>query len=117
MPPRRARRQYAQAFLTAVGANPVLTKALPFVLYETSGPTLPDGLAGAAALWGLAQKAAMTYPEAVRRAGHADGNALFEAILSSRSGVTFTVHEYEDDWQLVTPCRSQDRPRHAGDAR
>ena len=30
---------------------------LPFVLYETLGPTLPDGLAGAAALWGLAQKA------------------------------------------------------------
>ena len=93
---------YAQAFLAAVGGNPVLTKALPFVLYETLGPTLPDGLAGAAALWGLAQKAAMTYPEAVRRAGHVDGNALFEAILSSRSGVTFTVHEYEDDWQLVS---------------
>ena len=63
---------YAQAFLTAVGANPMLSKALPFVLYETLGPTLPDGLAGAAALWGLAQKAAMTYPEAVRRAGHID---------------------------------------------
>jgi formate dehydrogenase len=93
---------YAQAFLTAVGTNPMFTKALPFVLYETLGPTLPDGLAGAAALWGLAQKAAMTYPDAVRRAGHADGNALFEAILASRSGVTFTVHEYEDDWQLVT---------------
>jgi anaerobic selenocysteine-containing dehydrogenase len=93
---------YAQAFLTAVGTNPMFTKALPFVLYETLGPTLPDGLAGAAALWGLAQKAAMTYPDAVRRAGHADGNALFEAILASRSGVTFTVHEYEDDWKLVT---------------
>ncbi len=93
---------YAQAFLTAVGANPMFTKVLPFVLYETLGPTLPEGLAGAAALWGLAQKAAMTYPEAVRRAGYADGNALFEAILASRSGVTFTVHEYEDDWQLIT---------------
>jgi formate dehydrogenase len=44
----------------------------------------------------------MAYPEAVRRAGHADGNALFEAILSSRSGVTFTVHEYSDDWALIT---------------
>jgi formate dehydrogenase len=93
---------YAQAFLTAVAANPIFNKALPFVLYETLGPTLPDGLAGAAALWGLAQKAAMAYPDAVRRAGHADGNALFETILASRSGVTFTVHEYEDDWQLVT---------------
>jgi formate dehydrogenase len=93
---------YAQAFLVAVGANPGLGRVLPYVLYETLGPELPAGLAGAAALWGLAQKTAMTYPDAVRRAGHADGNALFEAILSSRSGVTFTVHEYADDFALIT---------------
>ena len=40
---------------------------------------------------GWRRRRAMTYPDAVRRAGHADGNALFEAILASRSGVTFTV--------------------------
>ncbi len=93
---------YAQAFLAAVSANPGLGRVLPYVLYETLGPTLPEGLAGAAALWGLAQKTAMAYPEAVQRAGHADGNALFEAILSGRSGVTFTVHEYDDDFALIT---------------
>ncbi|MET0457453.1 MAG: molybdopterin-dependent oxidoreductase [Mycobacterium sp.] len=93
---------YAQAFLVAIGANPRLGRVLPFVLYETLGPALPEGLAGAAALWGLAQKTAMAYPEAVERAGHADGNALFEAILSSRSGITFTVHEYADDFALIT---------------
>ena len=93
---------YAQAFLQAISANPALGRVLPYVLYETLGPSLPEGLAGAAALWGLAQKAAMTYPDAVRRAGHADGNALFEAILSSRSGVNFTVHEYSDDFALIT---------------
>jgi formate dehydrogenase len=105
-PLRRAAEQgldaYAEAFLGAVSANPALGRVLPFVLYETLGPTLPDGLAGAAALWGLAQKTAMSYPDAVRRAGHADGNALFEAILSSRSGVTFTEHEYSDDFALIT---------------
>lgn len=85
-----------------MSANPLWNKVLPFVLYETLGPTLPDGLAGAAALWGLAQKTAFTYPDAVRRAGHADGNALFEAILANRSGVTFTVHEYQDDFALIT---------------
>lgn len=95
------RDEYAAAFAQAVAANPNLRKVLPFVLYETLGPTLPDGLAGAAALWGLAQKAALTYPDAVRRAGHADGNALFDAILDSPSGVTFTVHEYEDDFGLI----------------
>jgi formate dehydrogenase len=93
---------YTQAFFTAVGANPALGRVLPYVLYDTLGPTLPDGLAGAAALWGLAQKAALTYPEAVRRAGHADGNALFTAILASPSGLTFTEHEYADDWDLIS---------------
>ncbi len=97
-----SREAFTQAFLQAVGSTPMLGKVLPFVLYETLGPTLPEGLSGAAALWGLAQKAAMTYPDAVRRAGHADGNALFDAVLSSRSGVTFTAHEYEDDFDLIT---------------
>jgi anaerobic selenocysteine-containing dehydrogenase len=96
------RQAYTEAFLTVVPANPTLGKLLPFVLYETLGPTLPDGLAGAAALWGLAQKTAMTYPDAVRRAGHADGNALFDAILNNPSGVTFTAHNYEDDFALVS---------------
>ncbi|HME47735.1 molybdopterin-dependent oxidoreductase [Mycobacterium sp.] len=96
------RAAYAQAFLEAVSTNPMLGKVGPVVLYETLGPTLPDGLAGAAALWGLAQKAAMTYPEAVRRAGHVDGNALFDAILESRSGVTFTAHDYADDFDLIS---------------
>ena len=77
-----SREAFTQAFMQAVSTVPMMAKALPFVLYETLGPTLPEGLAGAAALWGLAQKAAMTYPEAVRRAGHADGNALFDAILA-----------------------------------
>lgn len=93
---------YTEAFLVAVSGNPALGRVLPFVLYETLGPTLPDGMAGAAALWGLAQKAAMTYPAAVARAGHADGNALFSAILAGRSGVTFTEHDYDDDFALIT---------------
>ena len=105
-PLREARRRRAGRLRAGVprarsARIPRWRKVLPFVLYETLGPTLPDGLAGAAALWGLAQKAAMTYPDAVRRAGHADGNALFDAILDSRSGVTFTVHEYEDDFALI----------------
>jgi anaerobic selenocysteine-containing dehydrogenase len=98
----RGRQAYTEAFLAAVGGNPTVAKLLPYVLYETLGPTLPEGLSGAAALWGLAQKTAMTYPDAVRRAGHADGNALFDAILDSPSGITFTVHNYEDDFALIS---------------
>jgi anaerobic selenocysteine-containing dehydrogenase len=43
----------------------------------------------------------MTYPDGVRRAGHADGNALFDAILSSPSGVVFTRDEYGDDFARI----------------
>ncbi|KBZ68069.1 molybdopterin-dependent oxidoreductase [Mycobacterium colombiense] len=98
---RNGRQAYTEAFLAAT-ANPTVAQLLPYVLYETLGPTLPEGLRGAAALWGLAQKTAMSYPDAVRRAGHADGNALFDAILDTPSGVTFTVHNYDDDFALIS---------------
>ena len=99
--PSAAGRRTPRPSSTATATNPTLAQTLPYVLYETLGPTLPDGLRGAAALWGLAQKAALNYPDAVRRAGHADGNALFDAILDNPSGVTFTVHNYEDDFALI----------------
>jgi anaerobic selenocysteine-containing dehydrogenase len=98
----QGRQAYTEAVLDALATNPTVAKLTPYVLYETLGPTLPDGLAAGAALWGLAQKTALTYPDAVRRAGHADGNALFDAILANPSGVTFTVHNYEDDFDLIS---------------
>src|SRR4051794_27257406 len=56
------RQAYARALMAATAADPSLAAVLPFVLYETLGPVLPDGLRGAAALWGLAHRAAMKYP-------------------------------------------------------
>ncbi|HTY97653.1 MAG TPA: molybdopterin-dependent oxidoreductase [Solirubrobacteraceae bacterium] len=92
---------YAGAFARATSENPALSSLAPYVLYETLGPALPDGLASAAALWGLAHRCAMTYPEAVRRAGHGDGNELFEAVISSPSGVVFTRDEYGEDFARI----------------
>jgi len=92
---------FAAALMQATGADPRLGGLLPYLLYETLGPTLPDGAAAAAALWGLAHRCALKYPDAVRRAGHADGEALFEAMLEGRSGITFTVDDYEDAWSYV----------------
>jgi anaerobic selenocysteine-containing dehydrogenase len=43
----------------------------------------------------------MSYPDAVRRAGHADGDELFDAILASPSGVVFTRDEYGDDFARI----------------
>jgi anaerobic selenocysteine-containing dehydrogenase len=92
---------YAAALGTAVAEDSGLARLLPFVLYDTLGPTLPNGLAGAAALWGLSQRVAMTYPVAMQRAGHEDGDALFNAVIEGKSGVVFTEDEYDDDWSYV----------------
>jgi formate dehydrogenase len=99
---RTGRPEFAQAFVAATMSDRALAGVAAYVLYETLGPTLPDGAAAAAALWGLAHRAFMRHPDAVRRAGHADGEALFEAILAGRSGITFTLDEYEDAWAYVT---------------
>ena len=92
---------YAEAFAKATSANSTLSSLAPYVLYETLGPALPEGLASAATLWGLAHRCALRYPDAVRRAGHAGGNELFDAILSSPSGVVFTRDEYGDDFARI----------------
>ena len=99
---RAGRAEFTTAFGEAAQSDPRIMAHLAYVLYETLGPTLPDGAAAAAVLWGAAQRCFMTYPDAVRRAGHEDGNALFDAILSSRSGVHFTVDDYDDAWDYVT---------------
>lgn len=95
------RAAYADAFLRVLGERPHLGPLAPLVLYETLGPVLGEGRAATAAVWGLAQTCFLAYPEAVRRAGHADGDALFDAIVASPSGVTFTVDEYDETWRRL----------------
>ena len=105
------RAEFAQAFVQAVVEDPGISAYAPYVIYETLGPVLRAPTGGgsgeliqapaAAALWGLAHRCAMRYPEAVRRAGHPDGEALFEAILAGRSGITLTVDDYDDVWAYV----------------
>lgn len=93
------RAAYGVAFLTAVSAKPELAALAPIVLYRTLGPTLPDGAAAAAVLWAAAHRCAMTSPESVRRAGYADGEELFDAILAGKSGVVITDDEYDETWK------------------
>ena len=102
----QGRGAFAQAFLAAAAEKPHLAALAPVVLYETLGPTLPDGAAPAALLWALAHRCAQTYPESLRRAGFggdpiAQGEALFDAILAGRSGVVFSVDEPEETWRRL----------------
>ena len=70
---------YLEAFLTVNAERPHLGPFAPYVLYTTLGPTLGAGSEATAAIWGLAQTTALTYPESLRRAGFSDGDALFDA--------------------------------------
>jgi anaerobic selenocysteine-containing dehydrogenase len=67
---------------------------------------LPDGAAAASFLWLQAHGLAQLMPDSVRRAGFEGeglelGEALFQAILSSESGLVFTVDPYEESWTRV----------------
>jgi len=104
-----SREAFAALFLQTMAERADLAGLAPVILYETLGPTLGSDNAAAALLWGAAHTCAMAYPDSVRRAGFdgegpALGEALFEAILTRRSGVTFTVDEYAETWKrLCTP--------------
>jgi anaerobic selenocysteine-containing dehydrogenase len=79
----------------------------PYLLYETLGPTLPDGARSAAGLWAVSHLCALHNPQGVRRAGFTGpgfepGEKLFEAILTRRSGITFTIDEWSDVWNYVS---------------
>jgi len=102
----QSRAAFADAFFAAVAAKPELGPLAPVVLYRALGPTLPDGAAAAAALWGLAHRCAQAYPQSVRNAGFdgegmEPGEKLFDAILDSPSGVVFTADEADASWSRL----------------
>jgi anaerobic selenocysteine-containing dehydrogenase len=107
--PAEGRGPFAQAFFQLTTERPQLFALAPVILYETLGPTLPEGAAAAAVLWGAAHLAAQAYPASLRRAGFtgegpALGEQLFDAILTQRSGFVFTVDPYEETFRrLETP--------------
>ncbi|MCB9746503.1 MAG: molybdopterin-dependent oxidoreductase [Alphaproteobacteria bacterium] len=93
---------YAERFATRVVFDPALSVYAATLLYRTLGPSLPEGLAEGAVMLGLTLRAALQTPGPLARAGFTGtpieaGVALFEAILSARSGVVFA----EDRWESV----------------
>jgi formate dehydrogenase len=101
----QGRAAFAEAFFAAMAADPALGAVAPVVLYRTLGPTLPDDAASAAALWVSAHRCAQANPDGVRRAGFGEGleagEALFDAILSSPSGVVITDDEHDATWRRI----------------
>jgi anaerobic selenocysteine-containing dehydrogenase len=104
--PAQGRGAYAAEFFRHVMPRKDLVALAPVLLYETLGPTLPDGAAAAAVLWALSQQAALSFPDAIRRAGiEGDGpllgDRLFDALLGARSGVVFSVDEPDATWRRI----------------
>lgn len=100
------RHSFTLAFFAALAADPAITMLSPYLLYETLGCTLPDGARPAAGLWAVAHLCALHNPQGVRGAGYTGpgfepGEKLFEAILTRRSGITFTIDEWSNVWNYV----------------
>jgi len=97
---------FALAFAWKSKRDKRVARYASVVLYRTLGTVVPPRLATAASLWGVCQIYVRREPHAARRAGFAGGgiragNALFEAIIGSPSGVVFAVSDYEDSWKAV----------------
>jgi anaerobic selenocysteine-containing dehydrogenase len=106
----QGRDAYAAAFFAATTTDPRLGGYAPVLMYRTLGPSLEReygaGAASGALLWGACHRCAMSFPDSVKRAGFTGdglqpGEKLFHAVMTSPSGVVFTVDEYEESWSRV----------------
>jgi anaerobic selenocysteine-containing dehydrogenase len=102
----KGRTAYAKELTRVVSARPNLAGVMTVLLYETLGPTLGAGNENAASVWGVAHNFARRYPDSLRRAGFSGegdelGEALFDAVLSNRSGVVVSIDPYEETWRRI----------------
>ena len=92
---------FSPAMFEAMAANPHWGPYLPYVVYRTLGPALPEAAQACASYWLLAQRFAAEHSQAVIRAGFSGqglalGNSLFEGILQGRSGVVFAKSDINE---------------------
>lgn len=103
------RQTFRAKFLELAGAEPRLLGVAPAVLYRAIGDLLPEGLAEGAAVWAFCQIAAQRHGGSLARAGFggepgAAGDALFDALLASKSAVVFAIDAWEETFaRLGTP--------------
>ena len=100
------RTSFRAKFFELLGEDPRLFKVAPIVLYRAIGDLLPEGLAEGAGIWAVCQIAAQRQATSLGRAGFAGdpaeaAEALFDALLSSKSAVVFSVDDWEDSFARV----------------
>ncbi len=100
------RPEFRAAFFELISANPKLLGVAPVLLYRAIGDLLPEGLAEGAGVWALCQLAAQRQPASLARAGFTGepgdaADALFDALLASKSAVVFSIDDWEESFARV----------------
>ena len=118
----QGRAAFADAFFAAAAERPSSAGSRRSCSTAPSARPCPTARRAAAVLWGACHRCAQTYPESVRRAGFDGegleaGEQLFDAVLSSPSGLVFTVDEPEVSWSRLHDRRRPGAPRGARAAR
>ncbi len=106
---KEGRKSFREQFFTLATTDPRTIPLAPVLLYRAIGNLLPKGLAEGAGVWVLCQIAAQRQGASLARAGFTGepgeaGDALFDALLASKSAVVFAVDTWEECFaRLRTP--------------
>ena len=93
---------FGMALMAKMAEQPNIAAIAPGLLYRVLGPSLPDGLANSAVLWGVCQRFVPANAEAVAAAGlEPTGDGLFDAILAAPSGLVVTRQDWPAVWQRL----------------
>ena len=97
------RKAFRDAVFAKLAEDPSLMNIAPGLLYRTLGPTLPNNCQNGAALWALAHQYAVGNRPTLEAAGLAGegmdlGDAFFDAMINSPSGMIMSREEWPDVW-------------------
>lgn len=104
MAAQRSMADYQTELFTQMGSNRKILSYLPYVLYRTLGPALPEGQAATAAIWGLCQMYVLKHSAEAVRAGFSGptaGTDLYQALVDSQSAVEIGISTYEESWSRI----------------
>ncbi len=100
------REAFQARVFTLLAEQPTLADFAPVLLYRTLGRTLPEGMRNAATLWALAHQHALGHRESLEGAGFSGegmdlGEAFFDALISSPSGLVVSSEGWDSVWARV----------------
>nr|MCS5573787.1 molybdopterin oxidoreductase family protein [Pseudomonadales bacterium] len=101
-----SRTAYQAKVFELIAAEPALMGVAPALLHRTLGERLPADMRNAVGLWAPAMEFALTNPEQLQNAGISDsgeglGWALFDKMISSPSGFTFSSEDWQACWDRI----------------